>query len=93
MYEVVLLLPAIPFPYFAISAICAPIHLQLCLPDLVPAARLFQMLFFLGNQASLGNISQTVAGIYGERKYMLEELNFTTAAVGIPVTGGGVDWL
>ncbi len=45
---------------------------------------------FLGNQASLGNISQTVAGIYGERKYMLEELNFTTAAVGIPVTGGGV---
>ncbi|MFT3824838.1 MAG: hypothetical protein QM731_12990 [Chitinophagaceae bacterium] len=45
---------------------------------------------FLNNQASLGSLKQVNAGVYGERRYMLEELNFLMGAVGLPVGSGGL---
>lgn len=42
----------------------------------------------MSNQASLAQLTNTAAGIYGERKFMLTELSHYTAVVGIPTSSG-----
>ncbi len=43
---------------------------------------------FTSNQASLAQIKSSAAGIYGERRFLLSELNQLTAAVAIPTASG-----
>lgn len=43
---------------------------------------------FTANQASLSALKNVSAGIYGERRYMLRELSFYTAAFALPTRSG-----
>lgn len=43
---------------------------------------------FTANQAALAQLKNISAGIYGERRFLLAELNNYTAAIGIPTTSG-----
>src|SRR5258706_4605203 len=43
---------------------------------------------FTSNQASLAQIKNAAAGVYGERRFMLNELNNYNAAVGLPTRSG-----
>lgn len=43
---------------------------------------------FTANQASLAQLKNPAAGVYGERKFMLSELNNYTAAFGLPTHSG-----
>jgi hypothetical protein len=49
-----------------------------------------QSFSFLSNQAALGNLSQTSAGLYAEQKYGLKELSMYMATAAVPVNGGGI---
>ena len=44
---------------------------------------------FTGNQALLASAQQFVAGVYTEKKYLLEELGFAASAFSFPGLGGG----
>ena len=43
---------------------------------------------FMANQASLAQLKNATAGIYGERRFLLSELNNYTAAIGLPTSSG-----
>ncbi|MGQ0740456.1 MAG: hypothetical protein ACT4OJ_15510 [Bacteroidota bacterium] len=43
---------------------------------------------FTSNQASLAQLKNPAAGVYGERRFMLSELNSYTAAIGLPTRSG-----
>lgn len=43
---------------------------------------------FTGNQAALAQIKQAEAGVYGERRFMLAEINSYSAAIAVPTTKG-----
>lgn len=43
---------------------------------------------FTANQASLAQIKSISAGVYGERRFLLKELNNYTAAIGLPASSG-----
>jgi hypothetical protein len=43
---------------------------------------------FTSNQASLAQIKNSSAGIYGERRFLLSELNYYSAAVALPTSSG-----
>jgi hypothetical protein len=43
---------------------------------------------FTANQASLAQLKNPAAGVYGERKFLLSELNNYTAAIGLPTHSG-----
>jgi hypothetical protein len=43
---------------------------------------------FISNQASLAQLKNTAAGVYGERRYMLSEINNYHAAIGLPTHSG-----
>ncbi len=43
---------------------------------------------FTANQASLAQIKNISAGVYGERRFLLSELNNYTAAIGVPTASG-----
>ena len=43
---------------------------------------------FVSNQASLAQMKNISAGVYGERRYLLSELNYYTAAVALPTSSG-----
>ena len=43
---------------------------------------------FTSNQASLAQMKNISAGVYGERRYLLSELNYYTAAVALPTSSG-----
>jgi hypothetical protein len=45
---------------------------------------------FIVNQASLAGLKNIAAGIYGERRFLLTELNNYTAAIGLPTHSGNV---
>jgi len=49
-----------------------------------------QSFSFLANQAALGSISRTSAGVYAEQKYGLKALSLYMATAAIPVNRGGV---
>lgn len=49
-----------------------------------------QSFSFLANQAVLGDLSRTSAGVYTEQKYGLKELSMFMASAAIPVNRGGV---
>lgn len=48
----------------------------------------FDLISFTGNQASLANLKKSGAGLFGERRYMLNELKNLTALVGLTTTSG-----
>lgn len=52
--------------------------------------QLTQSFSFLSNQAALGHISRTSAGVYAEQKYGLKELSLYMASVAIPINRGGI---
>ncbi len=43
---------------------------------------------FTSNQASLAQLKNMAAGVYGERRFMLSELNHYTAVIGLPSSSG-----
>ena len=43
---------------------------------------------FTANQASLAQLKNTSAGVYGERRFLLSELNNYTAVIGLPTATG-----
>jgi hypothetical protein len=43
---------------------------------------------FAANQASLAQLKNASAGVYGERRFLLSELNNYTAAIGLPTSSG-----
>ena len=43
---------------------------------------------FTSNQASLAQIKNLSAGLYGERRFLLSELNYYSAAVALPTSSG-----
>ena len=43
---------------------------------------------FINNQASLAQIKNASAGVYGERRFMLDELSLYQLAVAVPTTSG-----
>jgi hypothetical protein len=43
---------------------------------------------FAGNQAALAQVKQAAAGVYAERRFMLESINMYTAAVAMPSSKG-----
>lgn len=43
---------------------------------------------FLSNQASLAQLKSPSVGVYGERRFLLSELNNYTAAIGLPTNSG-----
>ncbi|MBL7738590.1 MAG: hypothetical protein JNK14_05175 [Chitinophagaceae bacterium] len=43
---------------------------------------------FTSNQASLAQLKNAVAGVYGERRFMLAELSHYTAVIGLPTRSG-----
>ena len=43
---------------------------------------------FTSNQASLAQLKNTSAAVYGERRFLLSELNNYTAAIGLPTSSG-----
>ncbi len=43
---------------------------------------------FTSNQASLAQIKKASAGVYSERRFLLSELNFYSAAVALPTSSG-----
>jgi hypothetical protein len=43
---------------------------------------------FTSNQASLAQLKNTAAGVYGERRFMLSELSNYNAVIGLPVHSG-----
>jgi hypothetical protein len=43
---------------------------------------------FIGNQASLAQLTNMAAGVYGERRFLLSELNNYTAVIGLPTQSG-----
>jgi len=43
---------------------------------------------FIANQASLAQLKNASAGVYGERRFFLDELNSYTAAIGLPTQSG-----
>jgi hypothetical protein len=43
---------------------------------------------FTANQASLAQLKNISAGVYGERRFLLGELNNYTAAIGVPTASG-----
>lgn len=43
---------------------------------------------FTANQASLAQLKNTAAAVYGERRFLLSELNSYTAALGLPTSSG-----
>ena len=43
---------------------------------------------FTANQASLAQLKNTAAAVYGERRFLLSELNSYTAAFGLPTSSG-----
>ena len=43
---------------------------------------------FTSNQASLAQLKNISAGVYGERRFLLSELNTYTAAIGLPTSTG-----
>lgn len=43
---------------------------------------------YTANQASLSNLTAFAAGLYGERRFFLEELSFYGASVALPTLGG-----
>ncbi len=43
---------------------------------------------FISNQASLAQLKNISAGVYGERRFLLSELNNYTAVVGLPTNSG-----
>ncbi len=43
---------------------------------------------FMANQASLAQLKKASIGVYGERRFLLSELNNYTAAVGLPTNSG-----
>jgi hypothetical protein len=49
-----------------------------------------QSFSFLCNQAVLGGLSRTSAGLYSEQKYGLKELSLYMGSVAIPVNRGGI---
>jgi len=49
-----------------------------------------QSFSFLANQAALGGLSKTSAGLYAEQKYGLKELSMYMATAAIPVNRGGI---
>ncbi|WP_143774131.1 hypothetical protein [Niastella vici] len=49
-----------------------------------------QSFSFLANQASLGNLSRTSAGVYAEQKYGLKALSMYMATVAMPVNRDGI---
>ncbi len=46
---------------------------------------------FTANQASLAQLKNRAAGVYGERRFLLSELNNYTAAIGLPTTSAILD--
>lgn len=45
---------------------------------------------FTGNQAALCNTPSAQAGIYTERRFMLQELNLVSGAIALPMKNGGM---
>ena len=43
---------------------------------------------FTSNQASLAQLKNISAGVYGERRFLLSELNYYTAVIGLPTASG-----
>lgn len=43
---------------------------------------------FVSNQASLAQLQNAAAGVYGERKFLLSELNNYSLAIGVPTVSG-----
>lgn len=43
---------------------------------------------FISNQAALARLNNMAAGVYGERRYMLNELNHYTAVIALPTHSG-----
>jgi hypothetical protein len=43
---------------------------------------------FIANQASLAQLKNMSAGFYGERRFLLSELNYYSAAIGLPTPSG-----
>ena len=43
---------------------------------------------FTANPASLSQLKNAAAGVYGERRFLLSELNNFQAAIGLPITSG-----
>ncbi len=43
---------------------------------------------FTANQAALAQLKNTTAAVYGERRFLLNELNNYTAAIGLPTSSG-----
>lgn len=43
---------------------------------------------FIANQASLAQLKNASAGVYGERRFLLSELNNYTAVIGVPTHSG-----
>lgn len=43
---------------------------------------------FTANQASLAQLKSTSVGVYGERRFLLSELNNYTAVIGVPTSSG-----
>ncbi|MGZ8557766.1 MAG: hypothetical protein ACXWWC_05515 [Chitinophagaceae bacterium] len=79
---------------FVISAIAANCQ-QLRTPIAAPYTGLgaysinhADVFSFTTNQASLAQLENAAAGVYGERRFMLSELNNYTAAIGLPTTSG-----
>lgn len=48
----------------------------------------FDVFSFTFNQASLAQIKNATAGVYGERRFLLNELNNYTAALALPTSSG-----
>lgn len=46
------------------------------------------VLSFISNQASLAQLNNAAAAVYGERRFLLTELNNYTAAIGLPTHSG-----
>ena len=48
------------------------------------------VLSFTSNQASLAQIKSSAVGLYGERRFLLNELNNYTATIGLKTTSGNI---
>jgi hypothetical protein len=47
---------------------------------------------FTTNQGALARLEKTAMAVYGERKYLLRELNYYTAVIGLPAGPGNFGW-
>ena len=76
------------FPFSALSQV---LHQPVASPYLglgaysISQADVFS---FTSNQAALAQIKNATAGVYGERRFLLSELNYYSAAIAIPTSSG-----